>query len=69
MQFAQYGMTNVPVEYLENYAEEMLKNKQQAHSLVERSIDVKLVAALKNVVNLNRKAISVEDFGKLFENK
>lgn len=69
MQFAQYGMTNVPVEYLENYAEEMLKNKQQVHSLVERSIDVKLVAALKNVVNLNRKAISVEDFGKLFENK
>ncbi len=69
MQFAQYGMTNVPVEYLENYADEMLKNKQQAHSLIERSIDVKLVAALKNVVNLNRKSISVEDFGKLFENK
>ncbi|MBO5699408.1 MAG: trigger factor [Bacteroidaceae bacterium] len=67
MQFAQYGMTNVPVEYLENYADEMLKNKQQAQSLIERSIETKLVAALKNVVNLNRKAISVEDFGKLFE--
>jgi trigger factor len=69
MQFAQYGMTNVPVEYLENYADEMLKNKQQAQSLIERSIETKLVAALKNVVNLNRKAISVEDFGKLFEEK
>lgn len=68
MQFAQYGMNNVPVEYLENYAEEMLKNKQQAQSLIERSIETKLVAALKNVLNLNHKAVSAEEFGKLFEN-
>lgn len=68
MQFAQYGMNNVPVEYLENYAEEMLKNKQQAQSLIERSIETKLVAALKNVLNLNHKSVSAEEFGKLFEN-
>lgn len=68
MQFAQYGMNNVPVEYLENYAEEMLKNKQQAQSLIERSIETKLVAALKNVLNLNHKVVSAEEFGKLFEN-
>ena len=68
MQFAQYGMNNVPVEYLENYAEEMLKNKQQAQSLIERSIETKLVAALKNVLILNHKAVSAEEFGKLFEN-
>lgn len=68
LQFAQYGMNNVPVEYLENYAEEMLKNKQQAQSLIERSIETKLVAALKNVLNLNHKAVSAEEFGKLFEN-
>ena len=68
MQFAQYGMNNVPVEYLENYAEEMLKNKQQAQQLIERSIETKLVAALKNVLNLNHKAVSAEEFAKLFEN-
>ncbi len=68
MQFAQYGMNNVPVEYLENYAEEMLKNKQQAQQLIERSIETKLVAALKNVLNLNHKAVSTEEFAKLFEN-
>ena len=68
MQFAQYGMNNVPAEYLENYAEEMLKNKQQAQSLIERSIETKLVAALKNVLNLNHKAVSAEEFGKFFEN-
>ncbi|MBR2862163.1 MAG: trigger factor [Bacteroidaceae bacterium] len=65
-QFAQYGMSNIPDEYLEQYATEMLKKKEQAQALVERSIDTKLTAALKNVVTLEHKSISVEDFGKLF---
>lgn len=65
-QFAQYGMNNIPDEYLEQYATEMLKKKEQVNSLVERCIDSKLMAALKNVVALNHKSISVEDFGKLF---
>lgn len=65
-QFAQYGMNNIPNEYLEQYATEMLKKKEQVSSLVERCIDSKLMAALKNVVTLNHKSISVEDFGKLF---
>lgn len=65
-QFAQYGMNNIPDEYLEQYASEMLKKKEQVNSLVERCIDSKLMTALKNVVTLNHKSISVEDFGKLF---
>lgn len=67
-QFMQYGMNNIPEEYLEQYAAEMLKNRDQVNGLVERCIDEKLAAALKNVVKLNRKGISVEDFQKLFEN-
>ena len=65
-QFAQYGMTNIPDEYLEQYANEMLKKKEQAQALVERCIDTKLTVALKNVVTLEHKSISAEDFGKLF---
>lgn len=65
-QFSQYGMNNIPDEYLEQYATEMLKKKEQVNSLVERCIDSKLMAALKNVVALNHKSISVENFGKLF---
>ena len=67
MQFAQYGMTNVPDQYLEQYAQEMLKKGDQVNQLVERCIDNKLMAALKNVVTLDHEAISLEDFGKLFE--
>lgn len=68
-QFAQYGMSNVPNEYLENYAQEMLKRKEQSQALAERCIDAKLTAALKNAVKLNHKPVSSEEFGKMFEEK
>ena len=66
-QFAQYGMNNIPDEYLENYAAEMLKHQQQVQALVERCIDEKLSEALKGVVTLDHKSISAEDFTKMFE--
>lgn len=66
-QFAQYGMQNIPDEYLQQYADEMLKKREQVNGLVERCIDQKLTAALKNVVTLTHKAISLDDFQKLFE--
>ena len=68
-QFAQYGMSNVPDEYLENYAQEMLKKRENADGLVDRAIDVKLTAALKNVVKLNEKDITLEDFQKMLQEK
>ncbi len=67
MQFAQYGMNNIPDQYLEQYATEMLKKNEQVTALVERCIETKLQAALKNVVTLNHKSISMEDFSKMFE--
>ena len=44
-QFAQYGMNNVPDEYLDNYATEMLKKQEHIQSFVERAIDRKLTEA------------------------
>lgn len=66
-QFAQYGMSNVPDEYLDNYAEEMLKKRENVEGLVERAIDVKLTAALKGVVKLNEQEISMDEFQKLLK--
>ena len=68
-QFAQYGMSNVPDEYLDNYAQEMLKKRENTDGLVDRAIDVKLTAALKNVVKLNEKDITLEDFQKMLQEK
>lgn len=66
-QFAQYGMTNIPDEYIENYANEILKKGDSTEALVDRAVDRKLAAALKGVVKLNEKEISVEDFNKMMQ--
>ena len=66
-QFAQYGMINVPDELLENYSKEMLKKRESVEALVNRSIEAKLSEALKAQVTLNHKAISAEEFNKMFE--
>ena len=68
-QFAQYGMSNVPDEYLENYAAEMMKKRENVDGLVDRAVDVKLTAALKNVVKLEEKDITLEDFQKMLQEK
>ena len=66
-QFAQYGMSNVPDEYLDNYAQEMLKKRENVDGLVDRAVDVKLTAALKNVVKLNEKDSTLEDVQKMLK--
>lgn len=65
VQFAQYGMNNVPDEYVENYAKEILKKRENVDGLVDRAIDIKLTDALKKVVKLNEKEISLDDFNKM----
>ena len=69
IQFAQYGMNNIPEEYLEKYANDMLKDKNYIDNLVERAIDVKLADAVKKVVKLNQKTISLDDFNKMMQEK
>lgn len=64
-QFAQYGMNNVPDEYLDNYATEMLKKQEHIQSFVERAIDRKLTEKLKGVVKLNVKEVTLDEFNKL----
>ena len=67
MQFAQYGMTNVPDEYVENYANELLKKREAVDNFVERAIDVKLAAALKNTVSLNTKEVTLDEFNEMMK--
>lgn len=66
-QFAQYGMLNVPEELLENYSKEMLKKRESVEALVNRCVEAKLSEVLKGQVTLNHKAISVEEFNKMFQ--
>ena len=67
MQFAQYGMSNISDEIITNYASEMLKNKQQAEGLVNRTVERKIGAAAKELVTLVMKEVSLDEFNKSFE--
>ena len=66
-QFAQYGMSDVPDDMVDSYADEQLKKRENIEGYVERAIDVKLMQALKQVVSLNVKKISIQDFNKLMQ--
>ena len=68
-QFAQYGMSNVPEDVLDNYAAEQLKKRENIDNFVDRAVDLKLTETLKNVVKLNEKTVSLDDFNKLMEGK
>ena len=64
-QFAQYGMSNVPDDVLDNYAEEQLKKRENVENFVDRAIDQKLMEKLKTVVKLNEKKVTLEEFNKM----
>ena len=69
MQFAQYGMSNVPEEYLDNYVDKIMKEEKNLESYIERASDIKLAAALKKVVKLNEKTVSLDEFNKIMSEK
>ena len=64
-QFAQYGMSNVPDDVLENYAAEQMKKRENIDNFVDRAVDQKLIEKLKTVVKLNEKSVTLEEFNKM----
>ena len=69
MQFAQYGMSNVPDEYLDNYVQQIMKEEKNLDSYVERASDVKLAEELKKVVKKKKKTVTLDEFNKLMSEK
>ena len=68
-QFAQYGMANIPDDLLENYAQEMMKKEETVRSLVDKAVEDKLIAVLKEKLTLDPKEVTVEEFQNLFQEK
>lgn len=66
-QFAQYGMLSVPDDILDNYAKDMLKNKETLQNVIDRAVEDKLTAWLKEHVKLDTKEVTIDEFNKLFE--
>ena len=66
-QFAQYGMNNVPDEYIEKYAEDFINNKQYRQGIVDKAVEDKLFAAIKDNATVEEKTVSVDEFNSLFK--
>lgn len=67
MQFRQYGMFNVPEEYLENYAKSILKNEEERRRLIEKKSEMMVLDYIKVNAELEIKKVSQKAFDDLFE--
>jgi trigger factor len=66
-QFQQYGLYYATDEQIGNYAKEMLKREDEAKRIAEKILEEKAIEKLKEIVKLEDKKITAEDFNKLFE--
>ena len=65
IQFAQYGMSQVPDETLEGYAKSILGNKEEAQRIYERVREDKIIDALKPLAKITEKSVSREEFQQI----
>ncbi len=66
-QYMQYGLSNVPDDYLENYARELMSKPEDARRFYEQKGEEKLISYIKSTVKLEEKEVSSEKFRKLYE--
>jgi trigger factor len=66
-QYMQYGIPNIPDEYLENFAKDMLSKPEEARRVYDQKAEEKLVAYIKSTATLSDKEVSSEKFRKLYE--
>ena len=64
-QFAMYGLNNVPEEQLEAFAKNILTQEEQGRRILDQVENEKTIAAVREVVTLKKKKISVEKFREL----
>ena len=64
-QYAQYGMGNVPDTILAESAERVMKDENTSRRIIENVENQKVIEAVKGVVSLRKKTVSVEKFREL----
>jgi trigger factor len=66
-QFQQYGLFYASAEQITNYAKETLKREDDAKRIAEKILEEKVILIMKELVKLESKSVTVEEFNKLFE--
>ena len=66
-QFQQYGLFYATDEQVANYAKETLKKEEDAKKIADKILEEKVNLILKEMVKLETKTVTIEEFNKLFE--
>jgi len=66
-QFRQYGLFYATNEQITNYAKETLKRDDDAKRIADKILDEKVILLMKELVKLETRSVTVEEFNKLFE--
>jgi trigger factor len=66
-QFQQYGLFYATDEQITNYAKETLKREDDAKRIADKILEDKIINVLKELVKIDIKNVSAEEFNKLFE--
>ena len=66
-QMAQYGQMTPEEEMLEQYAQQVLSNKDEEKNIYDRAFASKMTLFFKESFKMNEKEISYEDFTKLVQ--
>ncbi|HDP54128.1 MAG TPA: trigger factor, partial [Bacteroidetes bacterium] len=64
-QMMQYGMGQLPEEFIEKYANDLLTKNEERRKLAERVIENKVIEWLKKTVKLDEKEVEFEKFKEL----
>ena len=66
-QFQQYGLFYATDEQIANYAKETQKRDEDAKRIADKILEEKAILLMKELVKLENKSVTVEEFNKLFE--
>lgn len=64
-QLAQYGMANADDDFVNSFAKRMLADKETQRSMAEQVADRKLFLAIRALVTVDEKTVSLEEFRKI----
>ena len=65
MQFMQYGLSNIPDEYIKSYAVDSMKDEKNNKNYYNGAMFDKMIDYLKNAVTLEEKVISRDEFNEV----
>jgi trigger factor len=66
-QFQQYGLYYATDDQISNYAKETLKREDDAKRIADKILEEKVILVLKEVVKIENKSVTVEEFNDLFK--